>query len=254
MTGLVAAELLKVRTTRTWTALLLVALMLTVINLVATLVLAGTGTAAEAGIGDPSSEAVARTLLGAGGAGALLAAVLGVLATAGEHRHGTITRTYLGEPRRGRVVAAKLLGLLVWGALFGVVLAATAGLVTYAGLVLRDADLAEANRLAVPLLGGSVAGTALYAVLGVGVGALVRSQVVGVVAVVGSEVLVAPLLVAVLPDVGRWLPGGALAAVVGGGTAPEDLLSAPAAAVLLVGYALLAAFVAVQLDRRRDIT
>ena len=254
MKGLVAAEVLKVRTTRTWAALLLVALLLTAFSLVVTLVAAGTELGEETGIGDPSSESAARSLLGSAGGGALLAAVLGVLAVTGEHRHGTVTRTYLGEPRRERVVAAKLLALLGWGAAFGLVLAAFVLLVGYGGLVLRGADLSEANALAAPLLLGAVAGTALYAVLGVGVGALVRHQVAAVVAVIGSEVLLAPLLVALVPDVGRWLPGGALAAVVGGGTAPEDLLAPWAGALVLLAYALLASAAAVALDRRRDIT
>ena len=65
----------------------------------------------------------------------LLALVLGVLIITGEYRHKTVTPTFLAEPRRGRVVIAKLgvafgggiaLGVLtmVVGLLLGLVLVA----------------------------------------------------------------------------------------------------------------------------------
>ena len=46
---------------------------------------------------------------------------IGVLIVAGEYRHRTIMQTYLGEPRRGRVLAAKAVTVAGIGAALGAV-------------------------------------------------------------------------------------------------------------------------------------
>ena len=46
---------------------------------------------------------------------------IGILVMAGEYRHRTIMQTYLGEPRRGSVLIAKLATVAGLGALLGAV-------------------------------------------------------------------------------------------------------------------------------------
>jgi ABC-2 type transport system permease protein len=53
--------------------------------------------------------------IGAGGAGPL-AAILAVAGTAGEFGHRTAAATFLAEPRRARVITAKLITYLLAGA------------------------------------------------------------------------------------------------------------------------------------------
>src|SRR5205823_14210182 len=55
--------------------------------------------------------------IGAGGAGPL-AAILAAAGTAGEFRHRTAAATFLAEPRRARVITAKLVVYLLAGAAY----------------------------------------------------------------------------------------------------------------------------------------
>ena len=88
----------------------------------------------------------------------LLALVLGVLIITGEYRHKTVTPTFLAEPRRGRVVTAKLgIGFgagIVMGALTmlaGLVLGLV--LVGREGALLRDLRRRRAGHVAGGVLG-----------------------------------------------------------------------------------------------------
>jgi hypothetical protein len=95
----------------------------------------------------------------------------------------------------------------------------------------------------------------IYAVIGVGIGALLRNQVG---AIVGSLVYLF-VVEAVVAGVGalqgayKWLPGGAVAAITTNFQAPE-LLEPWQGGLLLLGYGLLAAVLGTVLAVRRDVT
>lgn len=147
-----------------------------------------------------------------GGAGVLTLAalLLGILAVAGEYRHGTIVPTLLSSPRRGRFVAAKLgsqAGL-------GVVLALA---VSAVGLVAGTAYLATRD-VSVDVLSGDVLLTVaavvlvvtLYGVIGAALGALVKNQTAAVAGALIWVFAVENAIPLVLrnPGLRRWLPGG----------------------------------------------
>lgn len=147
-----------------------------------------------------------------GGADVLILAalLLGILAVAGEHRHGTIVPSLLVSPRRGRFLAAKLGSQ----AALAVVLALA---VSTVGLVAGTAYLATRD-VSVDLLSSDVLLTVaaatlvvtLYAVIGAALGALVRNQTA---AVAGALIWVFAVenaipLVLGKPGLKRWLPGG----------------------------------------------
>ena len=54
---------------------------------------------------------------------------------------------------------------------------------------------------------GVLAAAVLYAIYGVGLGALLKNQVVAIVVGLGVTAILEPIIVAVVPSVGRWLPG-----------------------------------------------
>jgi ABC-2 type transport system permease protein len=191
--------------------------------------------------------------------------LLGALATTGEFRHQTLTPTFLATPRRGRVLGGKIIALFVVGAGLGLVgLAASVGV---GALVLGgfgvDPLLADGETWA--LIGRTVLAMALWAVIGVGLGVLVPSQVASIVIVLAFTQFVEPLLrfaasfTEVTADIGKFLPGAASDALVG---ASFFTLASPGGAVLtswqgglvLLAYGLLATLGGYFTSWKRDVT
>lgn len=243
MTRQLRAELLKLRSTRTTFGLALgmVALVL-LVSLVAGLTMP---------LVDLSRPENQRTVLGAGQTATLFAALVGVMAVTTEFRYGTIRSTLLVEPRRVRVLASKLLAALLAGLLFGIFaegLAFAIGRIVLSG---RDVPLALGDRAQVHLGLGTVAATALWAGLGVGVGAIVRHQVGAIVGLLAWIFVAESLLFGLVPSVGRYAPGPAGRPLAGDSAA--HLLSPSAGGALLVGYAIALAAVGAALMLRRDV-
>ena len=104
-----------------------------------------------------------------------------------------------------------------------------------------------------PVLAGGVAATALYALVGVGVGCLVRNQTAAIVgALVWLFVLEGPL-VSFVPQLGRWFPGGAAAALSAAATADGGLLPMWGAGLLFTAYGLVFAAIGTALMAARDV-
>jgi ABC-2 type transport system permease protein len=239
MTALLRAELLKLRTTRTFAALASAALAL---SLVAVALGAGTQDYTR----HPGDL---RTLFTSDLAGAFIL-LLGAIGMTGEWRHRTITGAILAAPDRVRLLAAKSLAY----ALAGVVLSlgVTAAVMLTGTLILHAreqpaldlADLAD-------LLWRNLAVAALLGALGVGVGALLRNQVATVVSLLVVGLALEPALFAQLPEAGRFGPlFGAPAGILGGDRA---LLAPGLAALVSIAWASAAFASAAALLRRRDL-
>lgn len=247
MTRALAAELLKQRTTRLPWGLLLGAVLFTMLGVALTAVFSGT----EGTPGLDEDGTVANVWAQAGG-GYVFALVAGIVLITGEYRHQTITSAYLGEPRRWRVVAAKLITALLLGVVYGVAACATAAAVAVPVLAARGAT-GQADVPAILL--GAVAATALWAVVGLGVGALLRNQVAALIGALVWVLVVEALVVALLPDVGRWLPSGAANALLQASLPTGgDLLPVWAGGALLLGYGLALAVAGSLTTVRRDVT
>jgi hypothetical protein len=186
--------------------------------------------------------------------GALFASLFGALSITGEIRHGTIRPTFLVNPARRSVVAAKVWAAMLIGAGFGLAAGAVAAGVGIAALRSRGIEVLLGPGDVALLVGGGAAAAGLWAAIGVGLGAVVRNQVPTLVGITIWLLFVENLLVGDIlgvGDVGRFLPGAAGRAMSGQG--PGTLLP-PAVGLLLLGLYTAAAAVAGSLaTSRRDV-
>ena len=248
MTGLIQADLLKLRSLRSVYVLVVAALVI-IASSVTALSLAHDF--------DLGSQPVRQTVAVAG-LGQTFALILGVLAVTGEFRHGTMVSILLVSPRRLPVVASKVLTMLLTGLMLGLVAfgAAAVGAVMMmsARKVPGHESLADTGDM---VLGGTLA-AAIFAVLGVGIGLVVRNQAGAIIAALALLYAIEPIL-SVLPGIGdavqRYGFGG-LSSAASGTTAlhaSADVLGQVPAGLVLAGYA--AVFVAVGgfLLSRRDV-
>ena len=166
-------------------------------------------------------------------AGMIFAALAGALAITAEIRHGTIRPTFLVEPRRSPVIAAKL----VVGGLVGIIYGLLAEGLMAAAAIIAFSVRGIPNELTggdyARVLVGGAAAAALWAILGVGVGALVRNQVGTLVGILSWMFLVETVSEGFVPGAAKLMPGGAGLSLAGN----EHKLSIAAAALLLVLYA-----------------
>lgn len=186
---------------------------------------------------------------------ALFAALLGALSITSEFRHGTIRPTFLVSPSRARVVAAKVWVSLLIGAGFGLAGSALAAGIGTAALRARGIPLQLGGGDYALLLAGGVAAAALWAAIGVGLGAVLRNQVPTLVGICAWLLFVEGLLVGdsagAVAKVGRFFPGAAATAITGQG---RGTLVAPVVGlVLLAIYAAATALAGSLATVRRDV-
>lgn len=252
MNALIRAELLKLRTTRTLPWLLLATLALVVVTVGANIASADPDDAALP-LHDP---ALLGQVIGISfGIPQVLMTVLGALAFTQEVRYGTITSTFLVEPRRSRVLVAKAVALVT-----AAVAIAAATLVVSVGLSMALIGTKDGNittgRQFWQIVAAVFVAMVLYGVFGLTLGALLRDQIVAVVAIVVWLGPAEHLLIDALPEVGRWTPGGATFGLLQIGPAlstPGTLLDAAVGGLLLLGYTITAAALALTVAPRRDV-
>lgn len=237
------AELLKLRSTRTTAGLVLTTIALVVLFALLTGLVSKV--VAISGVDNQ------RNLLGVGGLAAVLAALAGALLVTGEYRFGTIRPTFLFTPRRSRVLGAKYVAGLLAGLVFGAIGEALSLGIGAAVLSGRGVTFDLSGGQVTLLILGTLAGTALWGMIGVAVGAIVRNQVAAVVGLLAWVFVVENLLFGLVPSVGRYMPGQAAQALAGL-NAPHALSPAAGGGVLVAWTAALAV-VAFALMARRDV-
>lgn len=267
------AEFAKVVTVRLWWVLLIV--LVGYVGFTAgllALVFGGLGEQLAAGGGNaphiPEASLPPIIYSIASSIGYVFPVLFGTLATTAEFRHQTLTPTFLATPRRGLVLGAKYLVLALFGAVYGLAaLVASVGLgasilaATGHGTGLGDSDTWL-------LLARIVLAMAIWAVIGVGLGALIPSQVAAIVIVLAFTQFVEPILRLVssfwdwTAGIGQYLPGAASDALVGSSiftslgamTAQTQSLDWWAGGLVLLAYALVAGAIGYATSWRKDVT
>lgn len=252
MRALVQAELIKLRSTRMTLGLLLATLGLVVLTIAVNVPDVGDENA-PLSLDDRGLLAV--TVGVAFGVPMVLMALLGALAVTQEFRYGTVTSTYLSEPRRTRVLVAKWLSLVLAGVVLTTATLAVSVTFSIALIRSRHGDVTVATQFWQMVAAGFIVMIA-YGAIGVAVGALVRNQVAAIVGVLVWMLAVEQIVVPALPEVGRWMPWGAATALLQLGPAyPTDvkLLPAVAGGLVLAGYTTAAVVLALRISPGRDV-
>jgi ABC-2 type transport system permease protein len=242
VTRIVHSELLKFSTTRSFWALAGSAVGLVLLIVILTLAI------------DDSlrSEQDVRSLLSNAGIYGLLTLILGVVAGAGEYRHGTIAWTLLVTPQRLRAVGGSVIACFLGGLAIGVVVTACTAAVALPWLSAKDAVMPSGGDTLQIFLGEILYG-ALAAALGSAFGALLRNQVAAVVIVLVLIFVVDPVIAGLLEDVGQFTLTGLGIAMSGGDNGDTELLPLGVAALIWALYTALLTALAVIFTSRRDI-
>jgi ABC-type transport system involved in multi-copper enzyme maturation permease subunit len=203
--------------------------------------------------------------------GLMLVAIIGVLVVTNEFQHQTATATFLATPQRTRVITAKFvaavqLAICYWG--LSTVIGVGIGTLNFSltGYGIPWDDVTVWRAVAMNLLAYTV-----WAMLGVGIGVLIRSQLGATITTAALYLISVPaalILFGALAQIthqdGIWnfivlVPGVASSVMVASeppqfGPDASSALTWWVGAVVLVGYAAVAGLIGTLITRKRDIS
>jgi len=250
MTALVRAEWTKLFTTRVWIGLALGACVMVAGFTVLLTAFAGDP---ESGLPPVGTDLYEQLAFATAANVVVLFIILGIIGMTQEYRHRTATPTFLTTPKRGRVVVAKLLAYALAAVPLALLVLAVNVLVVYVHAGARGAapELSGDN---LRVLASSGLALVIYAVIGVGIGALLRNQVGAIVGALVYLFVIEPIIrqIPATAPAYKWMPGGALEALTATFQGP-DLLEPWQGGVLLLAYGLVAALLGTLLAVRRDV-
>jgi ABC-type transport system involved in multi-copper enzyme maturation permease subunit len=281
---LVSAEIMKIRTTNTWWLFVIGVILVTGLALTAN----GFGhhftlhpPLSQMG-GDQRAQAVAQAAAAhtpAGLAkiaadmmtsgqffGALFALLIGSLLVTNEFFHQTATATFMTNPHRTAVIMAKLAGAAAFGVLFWLVSTVLNAIVTPIFISTEHVSVSITDWIVVRSVLLNLLAFVIWAVFGLGLGTLIRSQVGAVVTgmcvyLIGAAAvtLIFNLIHNVYPH--DWVlsaqviaPAVASLVMTTPGQAFDHAPPQWVGLLVMIAYALIFGGIGVMLTRRRDVT
>jgi ABC-2 type transport system permease protein len=222
-------------------------------------------------IGQPASAstptAIAASMMTSGQfLGVLFAMIAGILLMTNEFAHHTAAATFVTVPRRGLVVGAKVAAAACVGGLFWLVGTFVSAVVTPFYLHSQHVSAALTGWIVIRSVLLSLLAFVLWAVFGLGLGTVVRSQVAavvgGILIYVGSDAGV-QLIIHLIYNVYHhaWLlsasviaPAVASNVMITPGRAFPDAPPQWAGLAVLAGYCVVITTYGLRLTRSRDVT
>ncbi|HQF03539.1 MAG TPA: ABC transporter permease subunit [Phycicoccus sp.] len=206
---------------------------------------------------------IANTVYTSGmGIGYLLLLTIGVMAIGSEYRHKTITSTFLSTPQRIKAMLAKVVALMGLGVFYGLIaiigsVGVGASVLSLLGLeAFPSSEIFRTMALSLLVLG-------LWALIGLGVGILIKNQVAALLVGVGVAWIVEPLAGLLLSfwswgaqHIVQYLPSQATSAVVNSVTQGPQVarLEWWAAALVLAAYAAVLSGLGIWRVVREDVS
>jgi hypothetical protein len=258
MKNLLRSEWRKVITTKLWWGLMAAAAAIAALAVVSQIASTSSGGPPGTVSPDPFIQASnQQSLAAAAAAGGVFALAFGIIMMTTEFRHLTSRPTFLIQPRRGRVIGAKLIVAAAIGAVYGLASVVVVVAVMSPWLGTKGVSIGWVSNGLVVTLTRAVIAMAIYAVVGVGVGVLVRNQLAAVIGALAFLYVVEDLF-AVIPFLKgcfRFLPGPAGGALVGS-TSPGiggPALTPVQGGLVFLGWGLALALAGWAFTMRRDI-
>lgn len=245
MTRLIRSELRKLTSTKMPFAFVGVLVVIAALNAFAVIA----GTEMDGSKAFIATEADQQSLMAFAFNAFMGAGLFGAIAVAREYGHKTVVPTFLASPRRHRAVLAQLIAVAIGGcvlSLIGAVLIVTA--VTVSLPTTEYGFLVSINNVVRVVVASGFAGAA-GAVVGAGIGAVLRNVGGAVTATVFIFMVAPPLVVQLANGTASWMPAN-LANVISG---TVDDINQPAAIAALVTWALVPALIGLITVERRDI-
>jgi hypothetical protein len=179
----------------------------------------------------------------------MIAGLFGAIAAAREYANNTVIATYLNTPNRTRALGAQFAAIGAAGAILGLLgTALTAGAVAVS-LPLTDYGFMVSTGGLIQILVAAGWAGATGAVLGAGIGTIMRNTGGAVAGTVVALVIAPPVIVQLASGAAPWFPA-ALANVVSG---VADDTGSIAAVAAIAAWAIVPAMAALWSVQRRDV-
>lgn len=203
-----------------------------------------------------STAADQRSLMAFAANAVIISGLFGSIAVAREYGHGTVIPTFSISPRRHRAVLAQFGSIALGGAAVGLVGAGLTVVAVAAALPTTEFDFLVSAAGVTRVLAASAYAGAAGAVLGAGIGAVVRNTGGAVTGTVLTLIVAPPLIVQLASNTGDWVPSPlafALSGVTAEAAGVESQASTVAAVLVLAAWAVVPAAAGLVSVLRRDV-